>query len=288
MTAFALHLCGTRYTFDRPQLVGILNVTPDSFSDGGRFIDVDHAVEHAHAMVEEGAGLIDIGAESTRPGSQPVSEDEETRRLMPVLERLGTSLGVPISVDTTKSVVARRALDAGALLINDVSAMRFDPAMAPLIAERQAGVILMHMQGTPATMQHAPSYRNVVREVHAFLTERRSEAKRQGIRDEQIVLDPGFGFGKLEEHNVELLREFSQFTSLGRPLMAGVSRKSFLGTLSGRPVHHRLWGTAAAVAFAIERGASLIRVHEVAAMRDVLAVASIMISQSPQPYSQNG
>ncbi|GKS58640.1 dihydropteroate synthase [Nitrospira sp.] len=286
MTGFSIHACGSLLAFDRPQLVGILNVTPDSFSDGGRFTEMDRAVAHAASLIEQGAGILDIGAESTRPGSRPIGEQEETRRLLPVLERLGKFVHIPISVDTTKAIVARRALDAGAVIVNDVSALRFDPAMGPLIAERGAGVILMHMQGVPTTMQEAPSYADVVREVHAFLAERLSFAERNGIQREQIVLDPGFGFGKLEGHNVELLRDFAQFTSLGRPLMAGVSRKSFLGRLSGRPVQDRVWATAAAVAMAIERGASLVRVHDVAAMRDVVSVASI-VSASQHEISQH-
>ncbi len=285
MTAFSLHACGRPLTFDRPQLVGILNVTPDSFSDGGRYLDVDRAVAHAHAMVEEGAGLLDIGAESTRPGAVPVGEEEETRRLLPVVERLGPTLGVPISIDTTKAAVARRALDAGAVIVNDVSALRFDAAMAGVIAQRGAGVVLMHMRGAPPTMQDRPQYRDVVREVLDFLAERLSHAEQVGIRKEQIVLDPGFGFGKLEGHNVALLRGFSKLTSLGCPLMAGVSRKTFVGQLTGRSIHDRLWGTAAAVALAVERGAALLRVHDVAAMRDVLAVAAAVAFPKPPAES---
>lgn len=262
-----------RLSCDRPLLVGVLNVTPDSFSDGGRYVDVGAAVAHAQGMVKAGAAILDIGAESSRPGAQPVGEEEELRRLLPVLARLVPEVGVPISIDTTKASVARCALDAGAAIINDISALRFDPAMAPLIAERQAGVILMHMQGTPQTMQQAPVYRDVVEEVRTFLSERMSYAARQGISLAQMVLDPGFGFGKLREHNLALLRDLSALTTLGRPIMAGVSRKTFIGQVTGQTAQNRAWGTAAAVALAVEHGASLLRVHDVEAMGDVVAVA---------------
>jgi dihydropteroate synthase len=237
-------------------------------------------------MVEAGAAILDIGAESTRPGATPVSDEEETNRLLPVLERIAPRLRIPISVDTTKASVARRALDAGATIINDVSALRFDPAMAPLIADRKAGVVLMHMQGTPQTMQREPYYHDVVEEVRTFLADRVSYCIRLRISLEQIVLDPGFGFGKLEEHNVALLKNLSMLTNLGRPLMAGVSRKSFIGRLTGRPIHDRLWGTAAAVALAAERGAAFLRVHDVEAMRDVLALTTaVMHSPLMDPNS---
>lgn len=262
-----------RVSCGRPLLVGVLNVTPDSFSDGGRYLNVDAAVAHAQGMVKAGAAILDIGAESSRPGAKPVGEEEELRRLLPVLTRLVPEVGVPISIDTTKASVARRALDAGAAIINDISALRFDPGMAPLIAERKAGVILMHMQGIPQTMQQDPVYQDVVEEVCTFLSERMSYAARQGISLAQMILDPGFGFGKLREHNLALLRDLSALATLGRPIMAGVSRKTFIGQVTGQAAHNRVWGTAAAVALAVEHGASLLRVHDVEAMRDVLAVA---------------
>lgn len=274
---FTLQACGQTLSYDRPQLVGILNVTPDSFSDGGRYLDVGRAVDHAERMVEAGAAWLDIGAESTRPGAEPVSGEEETARLLPVLEQIAKRLPVPISIDTTKAAVARRALDAGAVIINDVSALRFDSGMAAVIAERKAAVILMHMQGTPRTMQRDPRYRNVTEEVRTFLGERQSYAERQGISQAQIVLDPGFGFGKLGEHNVSLLRDLSMLTALGPPLMVGISRKAFLGQLTGRSVHDRAFGLAAALALAVERGAALLRVHDVEAMRDVVAVTSAVV-----------
>ncbi len=262
-----------RLSCDQPLLVGVLNVTPDSFSDGGRYLDVEAAVAHAQGMVKAGAAILDIGAESSRPGAKPIGEEEELRRLLPVVTRLVPEIGVPISIDTTKASVARQALDAGACIVNDISALRFDPAMAPLVAERKAGVILMHMQGTPQTMQQHPVYQDVVQEVRAFLYERMSHAARQGICLAQMVLDPGFGFGKLREHNLALLRDLSVLTTLGRPIMAGVSRKTFIGQVTGQAAQSRAWGTAAAVALAVEHGASLLRVHDVEAMRDVVAVA---------------
>lgn len=271
-TPFTLLACGRTLVCDRPQLVGILNLTPDSFSDGGQFVHPDAAVVHAEQLVEAGADWLDVGAESTRPGAVPVPEAEETARLLPVLERVAARLSIPISVDTMKAAVARRALDAGATIVNDVSAMQFDAAMAPLVAARGAGLILMHMQGTPQTMQQQPQYEHVVREVRDFLEARLRVAEGQGIRAQQIVLDPGFGFGKLVEHNIALLRHLSAFLALGRPLMVGLSRKTFLGRLSDRPVQDRTMATAAAVTLVVERGAGLIRVHDVAAMRDVVAV----------------
>jgi dihydropteroate synthase len=254
--------------------MGVLNVTPDSFSDGGAYVTVDQARSRVVQMQEEGADIIDIGAESSRPGARPIDESEELRRLVPVLEAIRGAVSVPISVDTTKAAVARRAIQAGATIVNDISALRGDPLMAPLVAETGAAVILMHMQGTPQTMQQSPRYQNVVDEVSLFLRERIQVALDHGIRPEQIVLDPGFGFGKLQEHNLELLAEFDMLTQLGYPVLAGLSRKQFIGHLTHQPVHERGYGTAGAVAVAVLKGAHLLRVHDVRAMRDTIAVVS--------------
>lgn len=269
-------------TVDRPLLVGILNVTPDSFSDGGQFRSDDEAVAHALRMVEAGAAMLDIGAESSRPGAISVTEEEETARLMPVLEKIARHCRVPISIDTTKAGVARRAIEVGASLINDISALRFDPAMGKLAAETGAGLVLMHMPGTPQTMQQQASYADVVHEVAAYLTERMAAAEAIGVKSEQIVLDPGFGFGKLVPHNLALLDRLPELCELGRPLLVGLSRKSFIGQVTGRPVAEREFGTAAAVALAVERGASLLRVHDVAHMADAVRIVEAVMRQRAQ------
>ena len=263
----------------RPLLMGIVNVTPDSFYDGGRYIDPERAVAHACHLVAQGADILDIGAESTRPGAEPVTEEEELARVVPVVAALARQVSVPISVDTTKSTVARAALDVGASMINDVSALQWDPEMASVVAQADAAVILMHMQGTPQTMQRAPRYHNVVTDVIAFLEGRMHAAIEAGISKTNIVLDPGIGFGKLLEHNLELLDGLSAFTRLRRPLLVGPSRKSFIGQLLGRPPEHREWGTAAAVAIAVDRGAGILRVHDVAAMADIVTVAAAIQSK---------
>ncbi len=254
--------------------MGVLNVTPDSFSDGGAYVTIEQAVSHARQMQAEGADIIDIGAESSRPGSQPIDETEELRRLIPVVEAVRAAVALPISVDTTKAAVARRSIQVGATIVNDISALRRDPSMAGLVAETGAAVVLMHMQGTPQTMQQAPRYGNVVEEVSLFLRERIQAAITCGIRPNQIVLDPGFGFGKLQEHNLQLLAEFEAFTKLGYPVLAGVSRKQFIGNLVGQPVHERGYGTAGAIAVAVLKGAQIIRVHDVRAMKDTATVVS--------------
>lgn len=264
----------------RPLLMGIVNITPDSFFDGGRYLSVDRAVAQAEALVEEGADILDLGAESTRPGAVPVDEQEEMGRLLPVLNEVVKRTSVPISIDTMKSRVARAALDAGASIINDVTAMRFDPEMASVIAARKAAVVFMHMQGMPATMQQAPRYHNVVLEVREFFDERIRAAEQAGIVKTHIVLDPGFGFGKLQVHNVELLNRLQDFSGFGCPILAGLSRKAFLGKILDRPAEEREWGTAAAVALAVDRGAAIIRVHDVASMKDVVRVAAAIRSAS--------
>jgi dihydropteroate synthase len=261
-------------------MMGIVNVTPDSFSDGGRYVTVHQAVERAVALVEQGADILDLGAESTRPGATPVGEQEELDRLLPVLLEVVKRTAVPISVDTMKSRVAREALDAGASIINDVTAMRFDPGMAAVVAQYGAGVVMMHMQGMPMTMQEYPRYDSVVEEVRIFFSERIAAAERAGIAKSQIMLDPGFGFGKLLLHNLELLNHLSSFDQLGCPVLAGLSRKAFLGKILDRPVQDREWGTAAAVALAVDRGASIIRVHDVVGMKDVVMVAAAVHAAS--------
>jgi dihydropteroate synthase len=251
------------------RIMGILNITPDSFSDGGRFLKPDDAIRRAEALAEEGADLIDIGGESSRPGAETVPIEEEIRRVVPVIEQLVRRLSIPISVDTCKSDVARRALAAGARIINDISALRFDPDMAPLAAREGVPVVLMHMQGTPKDMQSRPVYTDVVREISAFFETRIRFAEQAGIARERLVLDPGIGFGKTTDHNLEILARLDEFRSLGRPILIGPSRKSFIGRVLDLPVEERMEGTAAAVAVAILNGASIIRVHDVRAMSRV-------------------
>jgi len=258
---------------------GIVNVTPDSFSDGGRYLDPEAAVDHAAALVEQGADLIDIGGESSRPGSAPVAPDEELRRVMPVVRAVCRKVAVPVSVDTTKAVVAQRALDAGAAIVNDISALRFDPGMAQVVAKAGAGLVLMHMQGTPQTMQQAPCYWDVVAEVRDFFRERLAAAARAGIAAEQILLDPGLGFGKNLEHNLTLVDRLDRLVELGRPLMIGPSRKAFIGEVLDRAVSERVMGTAAVVAVAVLRGARLVRVHDVAPVRDVVRMVEAIMAK---------
>ena len=271
---------------DRPLLMGIVNVTPDSFSDGGRFLDPHAAVAHAWRLVEEGADLLDIGAESTRPGSIPVGEAEELHRLIPVVAAVAKAVSVPISVDTSKAAVARAALDAGAVIVNDVTALRGDTAMVDVVTQTGAGVVLMHMQGTPQTMQDAPEYGDVLEEVGAFLTERARFAMEHGIAKNQIVLDPGLGFGKVLMHNLDLLARLKAFTKFGFPVLVGPSRKAFIGQLVEQPVQDREWGTAGAVALAVEQGANILRVHDVAAMRDVIRVAAAIARRITSPLRE--
>ena len=256
--------------------MGIVNITTDSFYDGGRYVEPERAIAHALELVEQGADIIDIGGESTRPGACSVSEQDELAHVIPVVKGLAHRVSVPISIDTTKSRVAEIALDCGASIINDVSALRQDPAMASVIARSDAGVVLMHMQGTPQTMQQSPHYSDVIREVVHFLDERVQGALRAGIARTNIVLDPGFGFGKLLNHNLDLLNGLSAFAALDRPVLVGLSRKAFVGSVVERPVEHREWGTAAAVALAVDRGAHILRVHDVAMMIDVVKMAAAL------------
>jgi dihydropteroate synthase len=259
-------------------VMGIVNVTPDSFSDGGLFLDAGAAVEHGLRLAQEGAEILDVGGESTRPGAEPVEAEEEIRRVLPVVERLAGD-GRRVSIDTTKLEVARSALDAGATIVNDVSAFRFSPSLAGLVAERGAGCCLMHMLGEPRTMQREPRYGDVVSEVRAFLEERLAFALAEGIPEERVWLDPGIGFGKTVEHNLELLRRLDEIVSIGRPVVVGSSRKSFLGRLvGGRPQDERLPGTIATNVLALERGARIFRVHDVAPVVDALAVAAATVA----------
>lgn len=270
----------------RPLIMGIVNVTPDSFFDGGRFLDPEAAVAHALRLVQEGADLLDIGAESTRPGSVPVEEAEERRRLIPVVAAVAKAVSVPISVDTSKAVVAKAAIDAGAVIVNDVTALRGDPAMVDLIAMSGAGVVLMHMQGTPQTMQLAPRYHDVVEEVGDFLAERVRFATERGVTKGQIMLDPGIGFGKTLTHNLDLLAQLRTFTKLGLPLLVGPSRKAFIGQLVEHSMQDRAWGTAGVIALAVEQGANVLRVHDVAAMKDVVRVATAISRRIPSPLRE--
>lgn len=269
-----LRIKGERLSLDgRVLIMGILNVTPDSFSDGGTYLNPVKAVERGIAMQEEGADVLDIGAESSRPGAEPVGEIEELRRLEPVLKELGRKLSIPFSVDTTKSSVAQMALSYGAAMINDVSALRDDPNMAETVARAEAGVVLMHRKGTAQTMQHECHYDDVVSEVQQFLRKRIKVAKGAGIQADAIVIDPGIGFGKNLQQNLDLLAHVRSLTELGSPVMVGVSRKTFIGHIVKKDIGDRLMGTAAAVAAAVLHGAKLVRVHDVAAMRDVVAMA---------------
>ncbi|HET7362336.1 MAG TPA: dihydropteroate synthase [Burkholderiales bacterium] len=266
--------CG-RFSFrlDRPLIMGVVNVTPDSFSDGGRYYARDAAIAHARRLAEDGAHIVDIGGESTRPGAAPVSQDEELERILPVLEALGD---LCVSVDTRRPAVMRAALDAGASMINDVQALQASGAMDALRGG-QCAVCLMHMKGEPATMQRDPHYDDVVREVKAFLQERVAAAEAAGIARERIVVDPGFGFGKTAAHNLTLLSRLAELGDIGVPLLAGVSRKSTIGKLTGRPAHERLAGSLAMALIAAQRGATILRVHDVKETRDVIAVWEALI-----------
>jgi dihydropteroate synthase len=273
--------------FARPAVMGVLNITPDSFSDGGAFLHPAAALAHAQRMTREGANLIDVGGESTRPGAAPVSPEEELRRVMPVIEALVAAGGMPVSVDTSKAAVARAAVAAGAVFVNDVTALRGDSGMIVAVAEAGSDVCLMHMQGDPRTMQDDPRYDDVVAEVKAFLDERLSFAVREGIAEERVWLDPGIGFGKTVRHNLDLLRRLDEIVALGRPVVVGASRKRFLGALTGRGEDERVAATVAANVIAYERGAHMFRVHDVAPTRDALAVASATVDETSAEASDS-
>jgi len=263
-------------TLDRPRVMGVLNVTPDSFSDGGRFADRSKAIEHARRMLEDGADLIDVGGESTRPGAQPTSESDEIDRVVPIIETLREECdrrGVVVSIDTRKPAVMHAAIAAGAGMVNDVHALRTPGALEAVASSRgPIGVCLMHMQGEPATMQQHVDYTDVVGEVKAFLAERAAACERAGIAPERIALDPGFGFGKTVAHNLALLRWLDDLVALGYPVLVGLSRKSTIGALTGREVGERLAGSVAAAVIAVERGAAIVRVHDVRETVDALNV----------------
>jgi dihydropteroate synthase len=247
----------------RTHVMGILNVTPDSFSDGGRFFRREQAIEQGLAMARDGADIIDVGGESTRPYSERITKEEELDRVIPVVEGIRKELRIPISVDTLKAEVAREALRAGASMVNDISALRFDPGMTALVAEANIPVVLMHMKGTPDSMQDKPVYRNLIQEIIDFLEAAVDRAVQGGIRREMVIVDPGIGFGKTFDHNLEIIRELSRFRCLGRPVLLGSSRKAFIGHILDRPAHERDPGTMATVAAAVMNGAHMVRVHDV-------------------------
>jgi dihydropteroate synthase len=253
--------------------MGVVNVTPDSFSDGGSFMDAEHAIAHGRRLVAEGAHILDVGGESTRPGAAPVDAAEERRRVIPVVEALRET-GAQVSIDTSKLEVAREAVAAGATYVNDVTAFRQEPELAGFVAEHKLDCCLMHMRGTPRTMQENPRYDDVVADVKAFLEARMAFAVREGVPEERIMLDPGIGFGKTVEHNLALLNRLDEIVAIGRPVVLGTSRKSFLGKITGRDVTERAFATTATTVMGFERGARVFRVHDVAAARDALLVAA--------------
>ena len=269
----------------RPQLMGVLNQTPDSFSDGGQYIDSGAAIAHGLRLAANGAAVIDVGGESTRPGAQPVAADEQIRRVVPVIKGLAGQVKALISIDTSRAAVAEAALDAGAGLINDVFAGQDDPALLPLAARRGVPIILMHMQGRPATMQVNPIYSDVMAQVILFLRERVAAAISAGVDQRRILVDPGIGFGKTDEHNLTLLRRLSELKSLGRPIAIGTSRKGFIGRITDEDIAGgRPFGTAATVAWSIANGASLVRVHEVAAMSQVARMIEAIQTGRPADF----
>ena len=271
---FEWHLRDRILKWDRrPLVMGIVNVTPDSFSDGGQHASTDAAIAHGLQLLQDGADVLDIGGESTRPGAEPVSLADELRRVVPVVTGLANQTKCPLSVDTSKAEVARRCLETGAHIINDVSALAGDPGMPAVVQQHRCGIVLMHMQGTPQTMQQNPHYEDVVTEVGQFFAERLQSAGAGGILPERVVLDPGIGFGKKGKHNLELLARLAEFQALGRPVCLGVSRKGFIGQIVQRPVDQRLAGSLAAVLFAQSRNAvQIVRVHDVRETRDALGV----------------
>lgn len=265
----------------RTLVMGILNVTPDSFSDGGLFLDASSAVNRAWQIAEEGADLLDIGGESTRPGASGVSADEEMSRVQPVLERLSGKYPLPISIDTSKAAVARAALERGAALVNDLTSLRNDPAIAAEAASFGAALVLMHMRGTPATMQALPPSPDILREIELWAEEAVARARSSGVSSDKIILDPGIGFGKTVGQNLEILRNLDRLAAAGFPILVGTSRKSFIGAILENAEADRIWGTGATVALSIASGAHIVRVHDVAAMRDVARVADAVITAGP-------
>ena len=262
-------------------VMGILNITPDSFSDGGKYLDPSLAVDRGLQLVEDGADILDIGAESTRPGAEEVEVSEEIRRIKPVLQELGRRISIPISIDTTKAAVAQVACELGAVIVNDISAFRKDPGMVKTVARAKASVVIMHMKGTPQTMQSLCQYEDVVEEVHEFLRERIQVARDAGIAEDQIVVDPGIGFGKNTHQNLMLLNKLAVLKELRKPILVGVSQKSFIGHVLDKAVGDRMMGTAAAVTMAVLQGASMIRVHDVGPMREVITMAKALRDVEP-------
>jgi dihydropteroate synthase len=267
--------------------MGIVNVTPDSFSDGGKFLNADAAVEHALKLIEQGAEILDIGGESTRPNAEPVSEDEELRRVIPVFKKLAATVKVPLSIDTMKPAVARVALEAGASIVNDVATNREDDAMWRVVAEARAGYVCMHMQGTPQTMQHKPAYADVVREVGEFFFERINRMRDCGMAREQIILDIGIGFGKTLEHNLQLLGALESFASLERPLLLGVSRKSFIAKLLGTELAARLPAALACASMAVDAGVQIIRTHDVTETVQTVRMTEAIIAAKQNVRTQH-
>jgi dihydropteroate synthase len=273
--------CG-KYRFDfnkRTYVMGIVNVTPDSFSDGGKFMNLKAALDHAKRAVDEGADIIDVGGESTRPGAAPVSLEEERKRVLPLIEQLVPQIDVPVSIDTTKVAIARSAIEAGAAMINDISSFRFEPGMAHLAAEHKIPVVLMHMRGTPRTMQGQAVYENPIAEITDFLKERIACAESAGIDPHQIIIDPGIGFGKsLPDGNLTIIKNLAAFKTLGKPILVGLSRKAFIGHVLNLGVEEREEGTAAALAVAVSNGANLVRVHDVKKMKRVVTMVDAIVS----------
>jgi dihydropteroate synthase len=259
---------------ERPCVMGVLNITPDSFSDGGMFFDADAAVRKAEELEAEGADIIDVGGESSRPGAKRISVREELKRVLPVIKALRDSIKIPISIDTCKSEVAREALSAGAAIVNDISALNNDPDMARAVAEFDAGLVLMHMKGVPETMQNSPVYADIMQEIKEYLSVSIDKAIEAGVDPERIIIDPGIGFGKTLAHNLIILKELNELRSLGKAILVGTSRKSFIGTLTGRDASGRIFGTAASIAAAVMNGADIVRVHDVSQMREVTEVAA--------------
>ena len=257
--------------------MGILNVTPDSFSDGGRYANIHRAVDRALEMAEQGADIIDVGGESTRPGAEKVSEADELNRVVPVIEALSEQLAIPISVDTYKSHVAERALEAGAKIVNDISGLRFDKKMAKVVALKGAGVVLMHIKGEPRNMQQNPHYDDVMNEIVQYLDESKEIAFKEGISNRQIVIDPGIGFGKRLQDNFTIIRELDKLFVLSNPILVGPSRKSFIGNVLELPANERLEGTAAAVALSIQNGAQIVRVHDVKEIKRVVKITDAIL-----------
>lgn len=268
-------------------LMGVLNVTPNSFYDGGRFFDKEKAINRALELADQGVDILDIGGESSRPGSEPIPAEEELKRVLPVIKSIRPRVKCLLSIDTTKAVVAKAAVEEGVEIINDISALRADPAMSQIVAESKAGLILMHMKGTPKTMQLNPYYQDVISEISSFFQERMAVAQQTGIKPEQIILDPGIGFGKRLEDNLRLINELDSFLSLGRPLLMGISRKSFIGQVLNLPPEERLEGTIASAIISFLRGASILRVHDPLAISRAIRVAKAILTSGPSSPQKN-